>query len=123
VKIGAPRETTAGEARVAMTPASATELKKLGHDCLIEAGAGEAAGFADALYAAAGVTVVPDAATLWAEADIVAKVRQPSEAEVALMHQGQTVIAFFWPGQNKDLLEAANARGATVTSAASSPAR
>jgi NAD(P) transhydrogenase subunit alpha len=114
VKIGAPRETTAGEARVAMTPASATELKKLGHDCLIEAGAGEAAGFADALYAAAGVTVVPDAATLWAEADIVAKVRQPSEAEVALMHQGQTVIAFFWPGQNKDLLEAANARGATV---------
>ena len=114
MKIGAPRETTAGEARVAMTPASATELKKLGHDCLIEAGAGEAAGFADALYAAAGVTVVPDAATLWAEADIVAKVRQPSEAEVALMHQGQTVIAFFWPGQNKDLLEAANARGATV---------
>ena len=114
MKIGAPRETTAGEARVAMTPASATELKKLGHDCLIESGAGEKAGFSDAAYAAAGVTVLPDAAALWAAADIVAKVRQPSEAEVSLMHEGQTVIAFFWPGQNKDLLDAANARGATV---------
>jgi len=114
VKIGAPRETTAGEARVAMTPASAAELRKLGHDCLIESGAGERAGFSDAVYAAAGVTVVPDAAALWAGADIVAKVRQPSEGEVALMREGQTVIAFFWPGQNKDLLEAANARGATV---------
>jgi NAD(P) transhydrogenase subunit alpha len=114
VKIGAPRETTAGEARVAMTPASATELKKLGHDCLIESGAGEKAGFSDAAYAAAGVTVLPDAAALWAATDIVAKVRQPSEAEVSLMHEGQTVIAFFWPGQNKDLLDAANARGATV---------
>ena len=114
MKIGAPRETTAGEARVAMTPASATELKKLGHDCLIESGSGEKAGFSDAAYAAAGVTVLPDAAALWAAADIVAKVRQPSEAEVSLMHEGQTVIAFFWPGQNKDLLDAANARGATV---------
>ncbi len=114
MKIGAPRETTAGEARVAMTPASAAELRKLGHDCLIESGAGERAGFSDAVYAAAGVTVVPDAAALWAGADIVAKVRQPSEGEVALMREGQTVIAFFWPGQNKDLLEAANARGATV---------
>ena len=114
MKIGAPREITEGEARVAMTPASATELKKLGHDCLIESGAGDRAGFSDAAYAAAGVTVLPDAATLWATADIVAKVRQPTEGEIALMRQGQGVISFFWPGQNKDLLEAANARGATV---------
>jgi NAD(P) transhydrogenase subunit alpha len=114
VKIGAPREITEGEARVAMTPASATELKKLGHECLIESGAGLKAGFSDALYEAAGVRVVPDAATLWAEADIVAKVRQPTDSEVALIHSGQTVISFFWPGQNKDLLEAANAKGATV---------
>ncbi len=113
MKIGAPRETTEGEARVAMTPASATELKKLGHECLIESGAGEKAGFSDALYAAAGVRVV-DTATLWSESDIVAKVRQPSDAEVALLRPGQTVVSFFWPGQNKDLLDAANARGATV---------
>jgi H+-translocating NAD(P) transhydrogenase subunit alpha len=113
VKIGAPREITEGEARVAMTPASATELKKLGHDCLIESGAGARAGFSDALYEAAGVRVV-DTAALWAESDIVAKVRQPTDAEVALLREGQTVISFFWPGQNTDLLEAANARGATV---------
>lgn len=114
MKIGAPREITEGEARVAMTPASAAELKKLGHDCLIESGAGDRAGFSDAAYAAAGVTVLPDAAALWAAADIVAKVRQPTDGEVSLMRQGQSVISFFWPGQNKDLLEAANARGATV---------
>ena len=114
MKIGAPREITEGEARVAMTPASAAELKKLGHDCLIESGAGDRAGFSDAAYAAAGVTVLPDAAALWAAADIVAKVRQPTDGEVSLMRQGQSVISFFWPGQNKGLLEAANARGATV---------
>ncbi len=113
MKIGAPREITEGEARVAMTPASATELRKLGHDCLIESGAGEKAGFSDSLYAAAGVRVV-DTATLWADSDIVAKVRQPTDAEVALMREGQTLISFFWPGQNKDLLDAANAKGATV---------
>ncbi len=55
VKIGTPKETFAGEARVAMTPDSATQLQKLGHDCLIEAGAGKLAGFADAAYEAAGV--------------------------------------------------------------------
>ena len=84
MKIGAPKETFDGEKRVAMTPQSAAALKKLGYDCLIEAGAGEAARFSDAAYAEAGVEVVPSAAELWAEADIVAKVRAPTAEEVAL---------------------------------------
>ena len=71
MKIGAPKETFDGEKRVAMTPQSAAALKKLGYDCLIEAGAGAAARFSDAAYAEAGVEVVPSAAELWAEADIV----------------------------------------------------
>ncbi|MCP1170318.1 NAD(P)(+) transhydrogenase (Re/Si-specific) subunit alpha, partial [Limimaricola sp. ASW11-118] len=58
MRIGAPREIHDGEARVSMTPASAKDLKKLGHACLIEAGAGVAAGFTDAAYEDAGVTVV-----------------------------------------------------------------
>jgi len=61
VKIGAPKEIFEGENRVAMTPESALQLQKLGHACLIESGAGARAGFSDAAYAAAGVTVVPDA--------------------------------------------------------------
>ncbi len=114
MRIGAPKETFAGENRVAMTPASALELKKLGHDCVIETGAGAAAGFSDASYEAAGVEVVKTAAALWKAADIVAKVRPPSDAEVKRLREGQTLISFFYPAQNKELMEAANAKGATV---------
>ncbi len=114
MKIGAPKETFDGEARVAMTPASAKDLQKLGHTCLIEAGAGQKAGFTDAAYRDAGVTVLDDAAALFAQADVVAKVRQPNDAEIDLLRDGQTLISFFYPGQNADLLAAANAKGATV---------
>ncbi|MEL6618901.1 MAG: NAD(P)(+) transhydrogenase (Re/Si-specific) subunit alpha, partial [Pseudomonadota bacterium] len=61
MKIGTPKETFAGERRVAMTPDSAQALQKLGHDCVIETGAGAEAGFADADYKAAGVEVVKTA--------------------------------------------------------------
>ena len=112
--IGAPKEIFDGEARVAMTPASALELKKLGHACLVQSGAGMLAGFSDAAYAAAGVTVVKTAKALWADADIIVKVRAPTLPEAKMLATGKTVISFFWPGQNKDLLEAVNATGATA---------
>ncbi len=114
MKIGAAREIFDGEARVAMTPASALELKKLGHECLVETGAGVRAGFSDATYVAAGVTVVKTAKALWAGSDIIVKVRAPTLAEAKHLSAGKTVISFFWPGQNKDLLEAVNATGATA---------
>ncbi len=114
MRIGAPKEIAPGEARVALTPESAGHLRKLGHDCLVEAGAGAAAGIADAAYAAAGVEVVADAEALWARADVVVKVRGPSEAEADRLRPGQTLISFFWPAQNPDLLERCRARGATV---------
>ncbi len=101
MKIGTPKETFAGEARVAMTPESAVQLQKLGYDCVIEAGAGAAAGFSDAAYEAAGVKVVKTAATLWKGADIVAKVRPPSEAEAKKLREGQTLISFFYPRRTK----------------------
>jgi NAD(P) transhydrogenase subunit alpha len=114
LKIGTPREVVAGEARVAMTPDSARQLQKLGYHCLIEAGAGDAAGYRDADYAAAGVEVAPDAAALWRAADVVAKVRGPEPAEAAMLRSGQTLISFFWPAQNADLLERCKAAGANV---------
>ena len=114
MKIGAPREIFAGEARVAMTPDSAAQLKKLGHDCLIESGAGKLAGFSDAAYQAAGVTVVANAADLWAAAEVVVKVRGPEPAEAAELKSGQTLISMFWPAQNPDLLEQCRASGANV---------
>jgi len=114
VKIGAPKEIFPGENRVAMTPDSAVQLKKLGHECLIEAGAGSAAGFEDAAYAAVGVTVVPSAEALFQAADIVVKLREPVEAEVARLASDKTLISFFWPAQNAELLEKAKATGASV---------
>jgi len=75
VIIGAPKEVFDGENRVALTPESAKHLQKLGHTCIIESGAGQAARYDDAAYEAAGVKVVSSAADLWADADVVAKVR------------------------------------------------
>ena len=114
MKIGTPREIFAGEARVAMTPDSALQLQKLGYDCLIETGAGIAAGFTDDAYRAAGVTVVETAAALWDEADVIAKVRPPETSEAERLKAGKTLISFFYPAQNKDLLELCKGTGADV---------
>ena len=114
MKIGAPKEIFEGEARVAMTPDSALQLKKLGHECFVETGAGAAAGFSDAAYEAAGVTVVKTAAALFKEVDVVAKVRQPTDTEAKRLREGQTLISFFWPAQNSELLELCQKQGATV---------
>ncbi|SHF42394.1 NAD(P) transhydrogenase subunit alpha [Modicisalibacter ilicicola DSM 19980] len=114
MKIGAPRELAKGEARVALTPESAGHIIKLGHECLVETKAGEAAGFPDEAYREAGVTVVDSAEALWQEAEIVVKVREPSEQEAERLRKGQTLISFFWPAQNEALLETCRARGATV---------
>jgi H+-translocating NAD(P) transhydrogenase subunit alpha len=114
VKIGALTEIFEGENRVAMTPDSALQLQKLGHACVVQAGAGAKAGFADALYAKAGVEVLPDAAAVMAAADVLVKVRGPEKAEASALRQGQTLISFFWPAQNPELLEIAKERGATV---------
>ncbi|MGR3512611.1 MAG: Re/Si-specific NAD(P)(+) transhydrogenase subunit alpha [Paracoccaceae bacterium] len=113
MKIGAPKESAADEARVAMTPQSAKDLQKLGYECLIEKGAGDAAGFDDKAYEDAGVTVVSTAA-LWKDADVVAKVRPPSTAEAKKLSDGQTLISFFYPAANEKLMETAKKQGANV---------
>jgi len=114
VKIGTPKEVMEGEARVAMTPQSARDLAKLGHACLIEAGAGAKAGFTDAAYEEAGVTVVPDAEALWSAAEVVAKVRPPTDDEVTRTREGQLLISFFWPAQNEDHMKALAEKGSSV---------
>ncbi len=114
MKIGAPKEIFEGEARVALTPASARDIQKLGHECVVETGAGIAAGFTDAAYADAGVEVVKTANALWKAADVIVKVRPPSEAEAKRLTAEKTLISFFYPGQSTELLEKAKGTGATV---------
>ncbi len=113
LKIGTPRESALGEARVAMTPDSAVHLQKLGYKCLIEAGAGKSAGFSDEAYRSAGVSVL-DGASVYDTADIIAKVRPPEPGEVGKLTAGKTLISFFYPAQNAALLEQAGATGANV---------
>ncbi|MEO0619103.1 MAG: Re/Si-specific NAD(P)(+) transhydrogenase subunit alpha, partial [Pseudomonadota bacterium] len=114
MKFGVLKEDADGEARVALTPASAAQIQKLGHSVLIESGAGMAADFADERYRDADVTVVDDAKALIAHADIVAKVRPPSDAQMELMRDGQTLISFFYPGENEALMKAAAERGVSL---------
>ncbi|MCQ0969986.1 Re/Si-specific NAD(P)(+) transhydrogenase subunit alpha [Paracoccus sp. TK19116] len=111
MKIGALKETAEGEARVAITPSSAAHLQKLGYDVVVETGAGAKSGFSDEDYRAAGVEIADDSGTLVDEADIVARVRQPSGDEIRRMRQGQTLISFFYPGQSAELLEVAKDQG------------
>ncbi len=114
MKIGALSEVFPGENRVAMTPDSATQLAKLGHSSVIQSGAGAKAGFSDAAYAAAGVEVLADAKAVIAAADVIVKVRGPEAGELATLGDGQTLISFFWPAQNAELLEAAAKKNLTI---------
>ena len=93
--IGVPAETTAGETRVAVTPETVKKLLALGHSLRVQAGAGVAASVTDAAYQAAGAEIV-DAAGAYA-AEMVLKVRTPSESEAASMKAGTVLIVMLNP--------------------------
>ncbi|MQY41065.1 Re/Si-specific NAD(P)(+) transhydrogenase subunit alpha [Epibacterium sp. SM1969] len=114
MKLGTPKETFAGEARVALTPDSARQLQKLGYECAIESGAGQAAGFSDQSYTDAGVEVIEGADALWKAVDVVAKVREPDATELTYLEKGKTLISFFNPAGNEAGMEAAKESGANV---------
>jgi NAD(P) transhydrogenase subunit alpha len=120
LKVGIPKEIYPAEKRVAATPVIVKKILKLGLEVLVEQGAGDGAHFQDGTYAELGARVVDDA-TLWAEADLLLKVRPPmlrpdGKHEVDLMKEGARLIGFIWPGINKHLVEQLAARKATVLS-------
>ncbi len=119
--IGVPRESFPGEKRVATVPEVVEKLIKLGFRVAVEAGAGDAAQISDDAYRAAGAEIVTDRARLWANADIVFKVRGPGSDEVGLLREGGTLVSFIWPAQNPDLLQQLAARKATVLAMDSVP--
>ncbi|HEX5789106.1 MAG TPA: Re/Si-specific NAD(P)(+) transhydrogenase subunit alpha [Woeseiaceae bacterium] len=120
MKIGIPKEIHPGEKRVATTPDVARDLAKLGFAVAVEAGAGETASFTDDAYRAAGCEIV-SAREIWADSDIVLKVRAPEGGEAAALRSGQTLISFLWPAQNPELLAALTRTGATVMAMDSVP--
>lgn len=119
MKVGIPREVHAGEKRVAATPDTIKRLHKLGFEVVVETGAGLGAQLHDAAFEAAGAEIAPDAATLWSQSDIIAKVRPPQEDaegthECTRMRRGQVVISLLFPAQNDELVRLMASTGCTA---------
>jgi NAD(P) transhydrogenase subunit alpha len=96
VQIGVPKETFAGERRVAMMPDAAARLVKVGAECLVEKGAGNGAMSSDAQYEAAGARIV-DATALYQSADVVTRVQPPSLEEAGRLRSGTVLVGFLAP--------------------------
>jgi H+-translocating NAD(P) transhydrogenase subunit alpha len=114
MNIGIPREIFARERRVAATPETVKKLLPHGVVVLVESRAGVESGYPDEAYTAAGARIVATATALYAEADMVLKVRPPLPEEVAALKTGAILIGFVWPAQNPALLVSLAARQATV---------
>lgn len=114
MKLAVPRETSPGETRVAATPESVKKFKGLGLDVVVETGAGNAANFADADYAAAGASIAPDARTALADADIVLKVRGPQAGDAALMKKGAVLAALLAPHTDKAGIQSLAGQGVSA---------
>jgi alanine dehydrogenase len=94
MKIGVPKEIKPDEYRVAITPAGVREAREHGHEVTIEAGAGEGSAIADADFEAQGARIAPDAASVFAEAEMVLKVKEPQPVEIEMLGAGQLLFTF-----------------------------
>jgi NAD(P) transhydrogenase subunit alpha len=105
MKVAVLKETQERERRVALVPESVARLVKQGHEVTVEHGAGEAAGFADALYTGAGATLSLDAKAACAWADVVVKVQRPTAEEAAAFREGNVLVSLLQPAQSAWLFE------------------
>ena len=112
MKIGIPKEIKNNENRVGMTPAGVAELVKHGHKVMVEHTAGEGSGFADKDYVAAGAEIIPTAEEVYAQSDMIIKVKEPIEPEYGLIRKGQLVFTYFHFASDRPLTEAMIKRGA-----------
>ena len=94
MRIGVPKEIKNHEYRVGLVPASVAELAHHGHQVTVEKGAGAGIGIADADYVAAGATIADDVAAIWADAEMIVKVKEPQAAERARLRKGQILFTY-----------------------------
>ncbi len=92
--VGVPTEIKNHEYRVGLTPAGVRELTSHGHQVLVQRGAGQAIGLSDADYEAAGAQLAEDAATVFARAEMIVKVKEPQPAECAMLRSGQVLFTY-----------------------------
>ncbi len=111
--VGIPTEIKNNEFRVAITPAGVAELTRRGHDVVIQAGAGDGSAISDNDFKAAGAEIVATAKQVWADADLLLKVKEPIESEYPLMRAGQTLFTYLHLAASKPCTDALMASGTT----------
>jgi alanine dehydrogenase len=113
VRVGVPTEIKSDEYRVAITPAGVRELVQGGHEILIQAGAGDGSALPDAAYEAQGARIVPDAAAVFDESEMVLGVKEPQPEEVPLLREGQVLFTYLHLAPAPELTRSLCDSGAT----------
>ena len=113
MKVGVPTEIKTDEYRVALTPAGVRELVEHGHEVFIQAGAGEGSAISDAEYTSQGAKILPDAAAVFAEVDMIVKVKEPQAVEVAMLEPRHTLFTYLHLAPDPELTQGLVDSGAT----------
>ena len=111
--VGVPKEVKEDEYRVAMLPVGVEELVSRGHQVVVQAGAGMGSGLADHDYLQAGAELVASGEEVFANADLIVKVKEPMRSEFALIRKGQTLFTYFHFAADRELTEAMVVSGAS----------
>ena len=112
MKVGIPKEIKNNENRVGMTPSGVAELVKHGHQVVVQHTAGEGSGFSDEEYVKAGAQILPTIKDVYAEADMIVKVKEPIEPEYSLIRKGQVLFTYFHFACDRPLTDAMMKSGA-----------
>ncbi len=113
MKVGVPTEIKVDEYRVALTPAGVRELVDAGHEVLVQTGAGVGSAIADEAYEQQGAKVLPDAASVFGEADMIVKVKEPQPVEVGLLEPRHTLFTYLHLAADVELTHGLTRSGAT----------
>jgi len=111
--VGVPTEIKEDEYRVSLTPAGARELAEHGHEVLIQAGAGEGSAITDDAYSAQGAQILPDAAAVFDQAEMILGVKEPQPVEVEMLRPEHTLFTYLHLAPAPELTKALQASGAT----------
>src|SRR4051794_16506370 len=113
MKVGVPTEIKTDEYRVALTPAGVRELVEHGHEVVVQAGAGEGSAIVDEEYISQGASILPDAAAVFAQSDMIVKVKEPQPPEVALLEPRHTLFTYLHLAPDPELTAGLVESGAT----------
>jgi alanine dehydrogenase len=114
MRVAIPRETKNSEYRVAITPAGVHDLVLNGHDVIVETGAGAGSTIPDEAYRSAGARIAPDAASTWAAAELLLKVKEPIAAEYPYFREGLVLFTYLHLAAEPELTHALRAAGVTA---------